>query len=178
MRIEVDKIAGMGGGFAHAYAPEEIALDDEYARLTSPPEIRARIKRHGERVELRGHLSARTEVDCDRCLKTINLPVETNFEAVYLPAASIGSNSDDDAVEEAELQIEDLNVSTFDGETIDVDELVREQILLALPVRALCAEDCQGLCPACGADKNIDTSCNCAQTEIDPRWAALKDLQF
>lgn len=175
MRIEVDKIVEIGGGFAHAYAPEEIALDDEHARLTSPTEMRARIKRHGERVELRGHLSARAEVECDRCLKTINLPVETNFEAVYVPAASINC---DNAVEEAELQIEDLNVSTFDGETIDVDELVREQILLSLPVRALCAEDCQGLCPTCGADKNIDTPCNCAQTEIDPRWAALKDLQF
>ncbi len=173
MRIEVDKIAKAGSEFVHTYAPEELVLDDEAARLTSAPEIRARIKRHGERIDLRGHISARAEVNCDRCLKTVNIPVETDFDAAYVPARM---NTVVD--KEAELNDADLDVAVFDGETIDVDELVREQILLALPLHALCAEDCNGLCPTCGANKNLDAACDCEQKEIDPRWAALKGLRF
>lgn len=173
MRIEVDKIGKAGGDFAHTYAPEELVLNDEAVRLTGAPEIRARIKRRGERIDLRGHIRARAEVDCDRCLKVVDVPVETDFDAAFVPATM---NADVD--KEAELRDEDLDVSVFDGETIDVDELVREQILLALPLHALCADDCKGLCPTCGTNKNTDASCGCEQKEIDPRWTVLKDLRF
>jgi len=68
-----------------------------------------------------------------------------------------------------------MSVSVFDGEAIDVDEIVKEQIVLAVPTRMLCREDCKGICPECGADRNKG-DCNCATNDIDPRWAALKDL--
>ncbi len=171
MRIEVDKIAKTGGDFTYTYAPAELALNDEAARLTSAPEIRARVKRHGERIDLRGHISARVEVDCDRCLKIVDVPVETNFAAAYVPAILTA-----DLDKEAELHDEDLDVAVLDGDAIDVDELVREQVLLALPLHALCADDCKGLCPACGTNKNINAACGCEQKEIDPRWAALKNF--
>ena len=76
----------------------------------------------------------------------------------------------------AALSEEELSVSVFDGESIDVDEIVKEQILLAVPARTLCREDCQGMCPECGVDLNTG-QCNCAVDEVDPRWAALKDLK-
>ncbi|MFN2453811.1 MAG: DUF177 domain-containing protein [Pyrinomonadaceae bacterium] len=171
MKIEVEKLAKEGGEFAHTYESEEIVLDEESARLTSPPEIRGRIKRTGAEVLVRGHIRARAEVDCDRCLKAVEVPVDTDFEATYIPAIA-----EADAVE-AELQPEDLIRSVFDGETIDVDDLVREQVLLALPLRALCAEQCRGLCPVCGANKNTDAACACEQKEIDPRWAVLAKLR-
>ena len=63
------------------------------------------------------------------------------------------------------------------NETIDIDELVREQVLLAVPERSLCQEDCKGLCPTCGADRNLK-ECGCESVEADPRWAALKNLRF
>jgi uncharacterized protein len=170
MRIEIAKLPEMRGEFAHTYEPEEIVLDEEHARLTSPPAIRARITRRAAQVELRGHITARAEVDCDRCLKSTSVPVDIDFEATYAPPTK-------DAAEEAELHEEDLSLAAFDGETIDVDELVREQVLLALPTRALCTEDCRGLCPICGADKNTDAACDCEQAEIDPRWAALAKLR-
>ena len=75
----------------------------------------------------------------------------------------------------AELTEELMSVSVFDGDSIDVDEIVKEQILLTLPTRALCREDCKGFCPTCGADKNSG-ECSCLEIEIDPRWAGLKDL--
>ena len=75
----------------------------------------------------------------------------------------------------AELTEEALSVSVFDGEVIDVDEIVKEQILLAVPTRMLCQPDCKGICPVCGIDKNTG-ECECETNEVDPRWAALKNL--
>ena len=170
MRIELDKLEPTGQTFEHAYEPEEIFLDEEHARLTKQPEVSGRIIRKGNEVRLLGKISAGAEVDCDRCLKAVNVPIETEFDVKYVPEKDYTA---DEAA--AELREEDLNVSFFDGKTIDVDELVREQILLALPARALCGEDCKGLCPVCGADKNANR-CDCESREIDPRWAALKQL--
>ena len=167
MRIELDKLEQTGSRFAHRYEPEEILLDEEHARLTGPPEVTGRVSREGGEVRLRGKITAEAEVDCDRCLNSISVPVETDFDVKYVTA------QDYEARGAAALREEDLDLSVFDGETIDVDELVREQVLLALPARALCKEECKGLCPVCGADRNANP-CACESREIDPRWAGLK----
>ena len=167
MRIELDRLQETGDRFAHRYEPEELVLDDEHARLTGPPEVTGRVSRSGHEVRLRGMITARAEVDCDRCLKAVETPVETEFDVTYVP------EEDYRASEAAELRGEDLSLSVFDGETIDLDELVREQLLLALPTRALCTEECKGLCPTCGADRNADAACGCETKEVDPRWAGL-----
>jgi uncharacterized protein len=169
MRIELDRLRETGDRFAHQYEPAELLLDEEHARLTEPPEITGRVQTSGHEVRLKGRITARAEIDCDRCLKSVAVPVETEFDVTYVP------EEDYRASEAAELQEEDLSLSVFDGETIDVDELVREQLLLALPTRALCTEECKGLCPVCGADRNSD-ACDCETKEVDPRWAGLKDL--
>ena len=166
MRIELDKLEQKGNRFAHVYEPEEIVLDEEYARLTSRAEVSGRVSRSGREVRLRGRINAGAEVDCGRCLKTVAIPVETEFDVTYVPVEDYKSS------EVAELQEEDLRLSVFDGETIDLDELVREQVLLALPARALCGEECKGLCPTCGADRNSNP-CACESREVDPRWAGL-----
>ena len=75
----------------------------------------------------------------------------------------------------SELTEDEMSVSVFDGEAIDVDEIVKEQIVLAVPTRMLCREDCKGICPECGTDRNTG-DCSCATNDIDPRWAALKNL--
>lgn len=169
MRIEVEQLDKSGKPFAHTYEPEELILDEERARLTDPPQVSGSASRQGDEVRLRGQITAHAEVDCDRCLKAIPIAVETKFDVTYIPASEYLKN------ETAELQEDDLLLSVYEGDTIDVDEIVREQILLALPDRALCREDCQGLCPVCGIDRNTN-SCACGEKEIDPRWAALKDL--
>ena len=171
MRIELDRLQEAGDKFAHVYEPEELVLDEEHARLTEPPEITGRVSRSGHEVRVRGKINARAEVDCDRCLKSVTVPVETEFDVTYVPEEDYRES------EAAELKEDDLSLSVFDGATIDVDELVREQLLLALPTRALCTEECKGLCPVCGADRNADT-CDCETKEVDPRWAALKSVMI
>lgn len=171
MRIEIEQLEGGGKAFAHTYEPEELILDEERARITEPPQIRGQASRKGNEIRLRGSVTARAEVDCDRCLKSIAVPIETEFDATYIPASDYVLN------EKAELQEDDLLLSVYEGDAIDVDEIVREQILLALPARALCGEECKGLCPVCGNDRNTN-ACACADEETDPRWSALKDLRF
>jgi uncharacterized protein len=63
----------------------------------------------------------------------------------------------------------------FEGAVIDIDLLVREELLLAAPVQVLCQQGCKGICPTCGADRNA-AACDCGSAEIDPRWAGLKEL--
>ncbi|HEX7294502.1 MAG TPA: DUF177 domain-containing protein, partial [Pyrinomonadaceae bacterium] len=123
----------------------------------------------GNEVFVNGHVDARAEVECDRCLKPIELPVNADFELEYITGSEYESSA------AAELTEAEMSVSVFDGEALDVDEIVKEQILLAVPTRMLCREDCKGICPQCGTNRNTG-ECNCETKEIDPRWAALKDL--
>jgi uncharacterized protein len=169
MRIELDKLESNSSNFAHVYEPEELTLDEEHARLIEPPEVQGRLNRRSHEVQLRGTVRARAEVDCARCLQSVEMPIETSFDVKYI------SSDDYRATETVELQEEDLSVAVFEDATIDIDELVREQVLLALPTRALCSEECKGLCPVCGANKNRQ-SCACESALIDPRWGALKNL--
>ena len=171
VRIELDKLEGRSHRFSHQYEPEELVLDDEQLRLTEPPHIAGKIDRSGHEVRLSGTIRTRAEVDCDRCLKAVGIPVETTFDVTYVPARDYAEG------DTAELQAEDLNLSVFENETIDVDDLVREQVLLALPTRALCTDECKGLCPVCGADRNSNP-CECETGEVDPRWSALKGIKF
>ena len=170
MRIELDNLE-KGGEFAQVYQPGELALDDQELKLISPAEIRGRVRRKGDEVELVGQLSATVEATCARCLKPVKLPVSAEVSERFVPAVSWRSEI------EHELREEDLNLAVFNGEAIEVDELVREEILLAMPAQVLCRESCKGLCPICGTDMNIN-ACDCEARQIDPRWGALKDLRF
>ncbi len=171
MRIEVERLESGDKTFAHTYEPEELILDEERARLVEAPQVRVHASRKGSEVRLRGAITARAEVDCDRCLKSIAVPVETEFDVTYIPASEYIES------DKAELQEEDLVASVYEGDAIDLDEIVREQVLLALPARALCLEECKGLCPVCGVDRNTN-DCACEDKETDPRWSALKNLRF
>jgi DUF177 domain-containing protein len=170
MRIELEKLEGGRGDFAHIYQPDELDPIDERVSLAGPAEVKGRVRRTGVAVAVDGHIDTRVKVECDRCLKPVELPVITDFALEYITEADYESSS------AAALNDEEMSVSVFDGESIDVDEIVKEQVLLAVPARTLCREDCKGICPECGIDLNTG-QCSCAAEEVDPRWAALKDLK-
>jgi len=170
MRIELEKLEGGRGDFAHVYQPETIGPVDEHITLTEPAQVKATVKRAGNDVFVDGHVETRVRVECDRCLKPVELPVTADFALEYIPGAEYESSS------VAALSEEEMAVSVFDGESIDVEEIVKEQVLLAVPARTLCREDCKGICPECGIDLNTGR-CNCESQDVDPRWAALKALK-
>jgi len=170
MRIEIEKLEGGKGCFAHTYQPDELNPLDERVSLAAPASVTGTVRRSGNEVFVNGHLETRAHVECDRCLKPVELPVSTEFALEYVPGADYESSS------VAALSEEQMSVSVFDGEAIDVDEIAKEQILLAVPARTLCREDCKGICAECGIDLNTG-QCNCSAEEVDPRWAALKGLK-
>ena len=169
MRIELDKLEEHGGKFTRLYEANELSLDDPEVRLVEPAQVSARVRLEGKDAELQGKLLAKLEVVCGRCLQPVELPVSAEFHERFVRAVSWA------AEEQHEVQAEDLNISVFDGEAIELDDVVREELLLAVPVNVLCREDCRGLCPICGVDRNI-SSCQCEINEIDSRWQKLKEL--
>lgn len=171
MRIEVDRLSEAGESLAHTYGAEELAINDERASLRGGAKVMGQASRQGPRVRLSGAITAAVEIQCDRCLRPVVVPVETEFDVTYIPAAM-----EAETPESAELHAEDLDSSVYEGDAVDLDEVVREQVLLTLPSRFICQEECRGLCPVCGIDLNTQT-CACEQSQTDPRWAALAALK-
>ena len=170
MRIELENLEGGKGDFAHAYQPDELNPVDERVRLTGPASVKGKVRLSGYEVFVNAHIEARAQVECDRCLQPIEAPVIADFVLEYITGSEYESS------DVAELTEAEMSVSVFDGKAIDVDEIVKEQILLAVPTRMLCREDCKGICPECGIDRNTG-ECSCVADDIDPHWAALKDLK-
>jgi len=170
MRIKLENLEGSKGDFAHVYQPEDLNPVDERVSLIAPAAVNGKIRLSGNQVFVNGHVDTRAQVECDRCLKPVEVPINADFTLEYV------SGSDYESSEAVELTEDELSVAVFDGEAIDVDEIVKEQILLAVPTRMLCREDCKGICPECGIDRNTG-ECSCVTNDTDPRWAALKNLK-
>lgn len=170
MKVEVEKLPEVGASFIRDYAPGDLALENERANLSEPlhAEFDARRKR-GE-VEVEGAIQGKLEAMCDRCLSEAQIPIDAKFQVTYTPPDA-NANS-----EAHELHAEDLTRVIYENGMIDFDELAREQVLLEIPTRILCREDCKGLCPACGANLN-EGACQCEAKEIDSRWSALAALK-
>jgi uncharacterized protein len=169
MRIELENLEGGKSDFAHVYQPDDLNPVDERISLTQPATVSGKVRLADNEVFVNGHVETRAQVECDRCLQPVKLPVNADFALEYIT----GSEYESSGV--VELTEAEMSVSVFDGQAIDVDEIVKEQIVLAVPTRMLCREDCKGICPECGADRNKG-DCNCTTNDIDPRWAALKNL--
>jgi uncharacterized protein len=170
MRLELENLE-KNRQFAHTYQPGDLSLEEPDLRLIAPIEIRGQVRRKGDEVEFIGNLTTTLETVCARCLKPVAIPFAADFDERFARSVSWG------AEEQHELGSEDLNLSLFDGTGIDLDQLVREQVLLAKPAQVLCREDCQGLCPVCGADRN-SSGCACEAQQVDSRWEKLKDFRF
>lgn len=124
-------------------------------------------------LELR--LGTRAAVECDRCLKPVELDLEGRLQLMVIERHERPTKGAE-AAEERELTEDELGVLEVAGDSLDTTPIVREQILLELPVKPLCREDCAGLCPTCGADRNLG-ACGCEARVIDPRWAALEAVR-
>jgi uncharacterized protein len=169
MRIELAGLEEGKGRFAHDYSSDELVLEDNRLRLVLPPTVSGQIRQEGRRAHVRGRITAGVQVECDRCLQPVELPVDSEFKLEYV------TREDYQAQQAVELTEDDLDLSIFDGEVLDIDELVTEEIMLAMPDHVLCSENCQGICDRCGADRN-SSDCGCEAQQVDPRWAGLEQL--
>jgi len=170
MIIDLDSVGKVAKRIAITFDPAEIDLEGEDARLTGPAEFTGETQRIDGKAHIRGTVNADLLIDCMRCLEPVAKHIEASFDDIFVDASE-----ESDKVE-SEVAVDELDESLVPDGKIELAEVVREQILLAIPNQVLCREDCKGLCPKCGSNRNL-IDCKCADDEIDPRWAALKGLK-
>ena len=172
MKIVVSQVSEEQGlRLEPVFAEGEPGLRSRDCRTVGSPDLKLRVARKGGNVRLTGALRSRISVPCARCLTATNVEVDELFDLSYVPATEQGGMSEDH-----ELGEDDLQVAFYQGDEIDLDDVVRERLELALPMALYCKEDCRGLCPDCGANLN-EGDCVCVYESPDSRWAALKELK-
>lgn len=152
----------------HRLVPElaaELGADDtEPAELAGP----VRLMRTGGDVLVQGQLDAELILPCARCLAPVRVPLHVELEEVFSPTLDVITGQ---AIVPEE---EDQALWIDEHHILDLREVLRQNVLLAVPMRPLCRPDCRGLCPTCGQNLN-EGPCSC-QPELDPRWARLAAL--
>lgn len=134
-------------------------------------EATLRLRIAGKAVQVEGSLHTGLDLQCCRCLKVFSSPLISQFDVILVPETDVADQ------EEVELAREDLEASFFSGEEIDVSGLVREQIVLNVPYKPLCSEQCRGLCPRCGANLN-EEKCGCGGKTWNSAFEVLKNLRL
>lgn len=151
--------------------PGEIEFLDPKLRQTGPLKATGKVElvtgSLGE-IRARGHVSATMEADCDRCLELARFPVDSDFELYYRPVAE--GYGEDTAIDTSEAEM-----GFYEGDGIELNDVLREFVLLALPMQRVCSETCKGICPVCGQNRN-QKECGCQAEAVDDRWAALKNI--
>jgi uncharacterized protein len=169
MQLDLTRLSAGTERVLREYPAEAFAAAAEDYRVAGPVRLQFDISRSENRYRLVGQLSATLELACSRCAEAFPWPVAAEFDVQYLPqSANTGEG-------EFEVAEEDLGVAFYEGEAIDLGQLMREQFYLALPMKPLCAADCRGLCPQCGANRN-QRDCGCEASWEDPRLAPLRRL--
>lgn len=164
--------------FQEEFPPDVIDLGGEvHQRTVLRASGRAELveEHHGKNkvikdIRLRGRMSTGLELQCARCLEPVPQDLARDFELLYRPLGT-DAGRDELSVTDAEAEI-----GYYQGEGILLEDVLREQVLLALPLKVTCQANCRGLCPHCGKNLNQE-HCSCRVPAEDPRWAALKDIR-
>lgn len=169
MRVNVGELLGDRSAvrrvqFSEAFAPPA----DDVALLEAVAGELALIGT-GRTVTLSGRLHTTARLICGACLRSFPQPLEFSVDEEF---ARVGPSEPPAGPGEAALGPDDFVAAVGADDTIDLSEVIRQHLLLALPIAPRCREDCRGLCPACGADLNA-APCGCPRRERDPRMDAL-----
>jgi uncharacterized protein len=175
LQINLKTIPEMGLEVAIDLGPEWFArwraedpgLEFADARITGL----VHLSKHGQDILVRGNLSGHMDLACGRCLEPFTAPAAIDFDLLLVPGPT-GARAAD-----VELSQTDLDLDYYTGEIVDLESLLREQIILMMPLKPLCEETCKGLCPQCGANLNIET-CGCRTGNVNSPFALLAKLKI
>jgi uncharacterized protein len=185
MRVNIDEIKEVGlrraWDLPRHTVDEMVAGDRARYRAGAPLHVEAAFARAERRVLLSVHAKARLEGECIRCLAPVSLEVPVDFELTLVPQdeyeSEPDSTRDDGKVPVAgSFDAEGADEEVYRGKEIDLDPILREQVVLALPGYPLCRDGCKGLCSSCGANLN-ERECGCERRVPDPRWAGLEKFK-
>ena len=175
MRILVDQVTESPKSLRFAEGMEELNRvegDRSLHEFRFPPSVDVNLVfyRCGRDILFRGSLQGVIGGCCSRCLEPYSFGVEKNFEFVLVPELT-------ETDRKKELNKEEMEISFYQGAEINLAPLIREQVLLALPIRPLCTENCRGLCAGCGVNLN-EESCLCSAPEADERLGVFRSLRL
>jgi uncharacterized protein len=121
-------------------------------------------------IRLRGNFSGKFEVPCARCVEPVKIPLAAEYDLIFRPVEA------DSEAPERSITAPETEIGYYQKDSLLLEDVLREQVLLSLPVRTLCKPDCKGLCPRCGQNRNLEV-CSCEEGPSDPRWEALAGLR-
>jgi uncharacterized protein len=178
MLIEIQELELHPVEFREEFSPGVIDLGPDLQQLTPlRSEGRADLveEHHGKHkviqdIRLKGKLDTSIEVACARCLEPVVHELKREFELLYRPLGS------DAGHEELSVTDAEAEIGYYQGMGLLLEDTLREQVLLAVPLKTVCREECKGLCPQCGKNLN-EGPCSCAPPPADPRWSALKEIR-
>ena len=161
--------------FDEAFQPGRIDFSGEELEQLSPLHTvgSAELVAHSEgEVRIRARYTVEISAQCDRCLGRARFPLEGSFDLFYRPMSFIAKE------EEIEIDEGETEIGFYESGGLELEEILKEQVLLSLPMQRVCSEDCKGICPVCGRNRN-ETECDChTVTEGDERWGALRKLEL
>jgi len=160
--------------FDETLQPGQIDFSGEEIEQSSPLKATgvAELLPHSSgEIRVEGRYSVEMSATCDRCLGPAKFPLEAGFDLFYQPAAVV-AEEDEVAIDEGEAEI-----GFYENGGMELEDILREQVLLALPMQRVCREDCRGICPVCGKNRN-EAGCDCKVDSHDDRWEALRKLEI
>jgi len=167
--VDVNNLGVKGCQISRRLKAEEIDIKEERYKLINVFDFNCHFTGNKYKVQVNGEISGKMRAICDRCNLEYEKSIYTKFKLTYLPIEYCPITK-----EEMRLTEEDLEIAYYSGDKIEVQEILREQIYLVIPIKSLCSEDCKGLCSKCGANLNNE-ECRCKE-EIDERWKELRKL--
>ncbi len=135
---------------------------DNHPNLRTPVHVNVQLEKREASIYVRNRIQTEGQFTCNRCLEEFELPLEDSGRVIF--------SSDADLMPD-----EEVRPYTREAHEIDLTEEVRDLLVLAIPAKLLCREDCKGLCAGCGANLNVET-CRCTAERADPRWLPLQKL--
>ncbi len=160
LKIRISRLSEGTHEYKFRSNPAELGLGENFK---SDVEVDVRLDKAARQIYLRSDIRTSGRFECDRCLDEFGLSLSTKFNMMYVY----------DDLDTKRYPADEVQVLKPDTVEIDITDDVRQMIELSVPLKLLCAEECKGLCPRCGANWN-HASCSCTGEEIDERWTKLK----
>lgn len=172
MLISLQELEARDVRFKVELAPGEIDYD---SKITQTSDLHAQgvaelISRSLGEIRVKGQLKVTVNGSCDRCLEPAAIPIDNAFDLVYVPADESRGGGEKEIDEAA------IEVGFYEGAALNLNDVLREVVLLALPMQLTCSEDCKGICSVCGQNRN-QGNCDCKPEPLDDRWSKLKSLR-
>jgi len=160
--------------FDETFQPGGIDFSREELEQASPLHVSgvAEYVAHSDgEVRIQGRYTVEMAAQCDRCLQRACFPLDATFDLYYRPMSEIARD------EEIEIDESEAEIGFYEGGGMELEDILREQVLLALPMQRVCSDLCQGICPVCGKNRN-ESACDCRIEPADDRWGALRKLEL